>query len=180
MMMRRPGPSVTGAAIRMLTTWRRRRTASCVSDCDREMSVPYRTECTSINFITFRVYLTVTHDRSGTGRQSPTKPVGPFRTPVDPRFTDLKGNGCFAMASFDKEVLEQRFSRLSESQLSVQTLSLWILHHSRHAEAVCQLWFQHVLDGGWNGVSLCKSTLEISGILIMLLKMTLFGHSPCK
>ncbi|KAM9295964.1 LOW QUALITY PROTEIN: regulation of nuclear pre-mRNA domain-containing protein 1B [Gastrophryne carolinensis] len=44
------------------------------------------------------------------------------------------------MASFSESALEKKLSELSNSQQSVQTLSLWLIHHRKHAAAIVTVW----------------------------------------
>uniref|UniRef100_A0A6I8RF24 Regulation of nuclear pre-mRNA domain containing 1B n=1 Tax=Xenopus tropicalis TaxID=8364 RepID=A0A6I8RF24_XENTR len=44
------------------------------------------------------------------------------------------------MASFTEPALEKKLSELSNSQQSVQTLSLWLIHHRKHAASIVTVW----------------------------------------
>ncbi|NP_001086593.1 regulation of nuclear pre-mRNA domain containing 1B L homeolog [Xenopus laevis] len=44
------------------------------------------------------------------------------------------------MASFTEPALEKKLSELSNSQQSVQTLSLWLIHHRKHAATIVTVW----------------------------------------
>ncbi|KAM8947163.1 regulation of nuclear pre-mRNA domain-containing protein 1B isoform 3-T3 [Pelodytes ibericus] len=44
------------------------------------------------------------------------------------------------MASFTEPALEKKLSELSNSQQSVQTLSLWLIHHRKHAANIVTVW----------------------------------------
>ncbi|KAM4622898.1 regulation of nuclear pre-mRNA domain-containing protein 1B [Discoglossus pictus] len=44
------------------------------------------------------------------------------------------------MASFSESALEKKLSELSNSQQSVQTLSLWLIHHRKHAGNIVTVW----------------------------------------
>ncbi|KAG8446122.1 hypothetical protein GDO86_013841 [Hymenochirus boettgeri] len=44
------------------------------------------------------------------------------------------------MASFTEPALEKKLSELSNSQQSVQTLSLWLIHHRKHAGSIVTVW----------------------------------------
>ncbi|KAM5135785.1 regulation of nuclear pre-mRNA domain-containing protein 1B [Mantella aurantiaca] len=44
------------------------------------------------------------------------------------------------MASFSESALEKKLLELSNSQQSVQTLSLWLIHHRKHAAAIVTVW----------------------------------------
>lgn len=48
------------------------------------------------------------------------------------------------MTSFSTSTLEKKLSDLSNTQHSVQTLSLWLIHHRKHAKAVVQAWYKEL------------------------------------
>eukprot|EP00041_Stephanoeca_diplocostata_P010398 m.165299 g.165299 ORF g.165299 m.165299 type:complete len:111 (-) comp18133_c0_seq4:1108-1440(-) len=45
----------------------------------------------------------------------------------------------------DSSFLE-RLSALSSSQQSIQTLSLWLIHHRTHADNAADVWMKHLLQ----------------------------------
>ncbi|RWS03189.1 regulation of nuclear pre-mRNA domain-containing protein 1B-like isoform X3 [Dinothrombium tinctorium] len=48
------------------------------------------------------------------------------------------------MSGFTSEALEKRLSELNNSQQSIQTLSLWLIHHRKHHSAIVQTWFKEL------------------------------------
>jgi len=46
------------------------------------------------------------------------------------------------MSSFSNTQLEKKIKVLTMSQQSIQTLSLWCIHHRKHAKTVVQTWFK--------------------------------------
>ncbi|KAM8967445.1 regulation of nuclear pre-mRNA domain-containing protein 1A [Pelodytes ibericus] len=44
------------------------------------------------------------------------------------------------MSAFSEAVLEKKLSELSNSQQSVQTLSLWLIHHRKHSRVIVTVW----------------------------------------
>ncbi|XP_059384446.1 regulation of nuclear pre-mRNA domain-containing protein 1B-like isoform X2 [Carassius carassius] len=48
------------------------------------------------------------------------------------------------MSSFSESALEKKLSELSNSQQSVQTLSLWIIHHRKHASFIVRVWHREL------------------------------------
>ncbi|EDV18646.1 uncharacterized protein TRIADDRAFT_34884 [Trichoplax adhaerens] len=58
------------------------------------------------------------------------------------------------MASFSSAALEKRLTELSNSQQSVQTLSLWMMHHRKHSKAAVEVWHQEFQKGSDSGVVL--------------------------
>uniref|UniRef100_A0A669NVW8 Regulation of nuclear pre-mRNA domain containing 1B n=1 Tax=Phasianus colchicus TaxID=9054 RepID=A0A669NVW8_PHACC len=49
-----------------------------------------------------------------------------------------------AMSSFSESALEKKLSELSNSQQSVQTLSLWLIHHRKHAGPIVSVWHREL------------------------------------
>uniref|UniRef100_A0A8C5QF59 Regulation of nuclear pre-mRNA domain containing 1B n=1 Tax=Leptobrachium leishanense TaxID=445787 RepID=A0A8C5QF59_9ANUR len=48
------------------------------------------------------------------------------------------------MASFTEPALEKKLCELSNSQQSVQTLSLWLIHHRKHAASIVTVWYREL------------------------------------
>ncbi|PFX11552.1 regulation of nuclear pre-mRNA domain-containing protein 1B-like [Stylophora pistillata] len=48
------------------------------------------------------------------------------------------------MTSFSSATLEKKLSDLSNTQHSVQTLSLWLIHHRKHAKTIVQSWYKEL------------------------------------
>ncbi|XP_043942375.1 regulation of nuclear pre-mRNA domain-containing protein 1A [Protopterus annectens] len=44
------------------------------------------------------------------------------------------------MSAFSEAALEKKLSELSNSQQSVQTLSLWLIHHRKHSRTIVTVW----------------------------------------
>nr|XP_033786506.1 regulation of nuclear pre-mRNA domain-containing protein 1A isoform X3 [Geotrypetes seraphini] len=44
------------------------------------------------------------------------------------------------MSAFSEAALEKKLSELSNSQQSVQTLSLWLIHHRKHSRVIVAVW----------------------------------------
>ncbi|XP_018428659.1 PREDICTED: regulation of nuclear pre-mRNA domain-containing protein 1A, partial [Nanorana parkeri] len=44
------------------------------------------------------------------------------------------------MSAFSEAALEKKLSDLSNSQQSVQTLSLWLIHHRKHSRVIVAVW----------------------------------------
>lgn len=51
------------------------------------------------------------------------------------------------MTSFSSATLEKKLGDLSNTQHSVQTLSLWLIHHRKHAKAIVQAWYKELTKG---------------------------------
>uniref|UniRef100_A0A3Q3X0E7 CID domain-containing protein n=1 Tax=Mola mola TaxID=94237 RepID=A0A3Q3X0E7_MOLML len=48
------------------------------------------------------------------------------------------------MSSFSEPALEKKLTELSSSQQSVQTLSLWIIHHRKHSALIVKVWHREL------------------------------------
>ncbi|XP_066572097.1 regulation of nuclear pre-mRNA domain-containing protein 1A [Amia ocellicauda] len=48
------------------------------------------------------------------------------------------------MSAFSEAALEKKLSELSNSQQSVQTLSLWLIHHRKHSKTIVTVWFNEL------------------------------------
>ncbi|XP_036389777.1 regulation of nuclear pre-mRNA domain-containing protein 1B [Megalops cyprinoides] len=48
------------------------------------------------------------------------------------------------MSSFSESALEKKLAELSNSQQSVQTLSLWIIHHRKHSSLIVRVWHREL------------------------------------
>lgn len=53
------------------------------------------------------------------------------------------------MSSFSEQVFQEKLTRLSSSQDSIETLSLWIIHHKAHGSSVVDIWMQNFIQGKW-------------------------------
>lgn len=46
------------------------------------------------------------------------------------------------MSSYSAQALREKLSRLTNSQESIETLSLWIIHHKQNAASTVSIWFE--------------------------------------
>ena len=51
------------------------------------------------------------------------------------------------MSSFSEQALQEKLTRLTVSQDSIETLSSWMIHHRSHAAATVTKWLQNVHQG---------------------------------
>lgn len=51
------------------------------------------------------------------------------------------------MATFSEQAFQEKLSRLTSSQDSIETLSLWIIHHRAHAVTEVSIWLEYFLQG---------------------------------
>lgn len=51
------------------------------------------------------------------------------------------------MAGFTESALSTKLDDLNASQQSIQTLSLWLIHHRKHHEAIVKMWLKEVQKG---------------------------------
>lgn len=55
--------------------------------------------------------------------------------------------GFGGMSAFSEAALEKKLSELSNSQQSVQTLSLWLIHHRKHSRPIVTVWERELRKG---------------------------------
>ncbi len=48
--------------------------------------------------------------------------------------------------SFSEAAVVKKFQELNNTQQSVQTLSLWLIHHRKHAKNIVQIWLKELLS----------------------------------
>ena len=58
------------------------------------------------------------------------------------------------MSALSEAALEKKLSELSNSQQSVQTLSLWLIHHRKHSQTIVTVWLNELKKGTVN-VTVC-------------------------
>ena len=46
------------------------------------------------------------------------------------------------MSGFTEAALEKKLAELNNSQQSIQTLSLWLIHHRKHHAAIVRIWYK--------------------------------------
>ena len=51
------------------------------------------------------------------------------------------------MSGFTSEFLEKKLNELNNSQQSIQTLSLWLIHHRKHNKLIVQTWYKELKKG---------------------------------
>lgn len=51
------------------------------------------------------------------------------------------------MSGFTPQAFEKKLSDLNTSQQSIQTLSLWLIHHRKHFKTIVQIWFKELKRG---------------------------------
>ncbi|KAM9494611.1 regulation of nuclear pre-mRNA domain-containing protein 1A-like isoform 3-T3 [Clarias gariepinus] len=52
------------------------------------------------------------------------------------------------MSVFSESALEKKLAELSNSQQSVQTLSLWLIHHRKHSKTIVKVWYNELTKDG--------------------------------
>ncbi|CAL1538487.1 unnamed protein product [Lymnaea stagnalis] len=48
------------------------------------------------------------------------------------------------MSSFSETNLVKKFTELNNTQQSIQTLSLWLIHHKKHSKTIVQIWYREL------------------------------------
>jgi regulator of Ty1 transposition protein 103 len=51
------------------------------------------------------------------------------------------------MSGFTSQALEKKLIELNNSQQSIQTLSLWLIHHRKHHKSIVQTWTKELKKG---------------------------------
>ena len=51
------------------------------------------------------------------------------------------------MAAFSEDNLIKKLTDLNNSQQSIQTLSLWLIHHRKHANVITDIWVKELKKG---------------------------------
>ena len=51
------------------------------------------------------------------------------------------------MSSFSDNNLAKKLNELNGTQQSIQTLSLWLIHHRKHAKTIVQVWLRELKKG---------------------------------
>lgn len=51
------------------------------------------------------------------------------------------------MAGFTESALVKKLVDLNASQQSIQTLSLWLIHHRKHHPVIVKVWFKEMCKG---------------------------------
>ncbi|XP_058234195.1 regulation of nuclear pre-mRNA domain-containing protein 1A isoform X2 [Hemibagrus wyckioides] len=63
------------------------------------------------------------------------------------------------MSVFSESALEKKLAELSNSQQSVQTLSLWLIHHRKHSKTIVKVWYNELKkDSPWLFISAVLAT----------------------
>lgn len=65
--------------------------------------------------------------------------------PADPSLTET--HAADAMTGFTESALVKRLMDLNPSQQSIQTLSLWLIHHRKHHPTIVKIWFKEMCKG---------------------------------
>ena len=54
------------------------------------------------------------------------------------------------MASFSEANFVKKLTDLNNSQQSIQTLSLWLIHHRKHSKTIVDVWLKEHKKGIFN------------------------------
>ncbi len=55
--------------------------------------------------------------------------------------------GQSKMAALNESSVQRKFANVNNTQDSIQSLSLWVLHHKAHSERIVELWYKAVKKG---------------------------------
>ena len=51
------------------------------------------------------------------------------------------------MSNFSETNLAKKLTDLNASQQSIQTLSLWLIHHRKHSKTIVDVWLKELKKG---------------------------------
>ena len=51
------------------------------------------------------------------------------------------------MSSFSDQNFVKKLAELNGTQQSIQTLSLWLIHHRKHSKSIIQVWYRELQKG---------------------------------
>ena len=51
------------------------------------------------------------------------------------------------MSSFSDQNFVKKLTELNGTQQSIQTLSLWLIHHRKHSKSIIQVWYRELQKG---------------------------------
>lgn len=51
------------------------------------------------------------------------------------------------MSAFTESALVKKLLELNSSQQSIQTLSLWLIHHRKHHANIVKTWYKELMKG---------------------------------
>lgn len=63
------------------------------------------------------------------------------------------------MALLNQKAFERKLQNMSSTQDSVQTVSLWMIHHKKHAEDMVAVWLEQLKKGSAFTFTSIKPTL---------------------
>lgn len=66
------------------------------------------------------------------------------------------------MSAFTETALIKKLLELNASQQSIQTLSLWLIHHRKHYANIVKSWYKELMKGNTHQSSLIKTRLTVS------------------
>lgn len=53
------------------------------------------------------------------------------------------------MAGFTESVFIKKLVDLNNTSQSIQTLSLWLIHHRKHHAQIVKIWLKELMKGKW-------------------------------
>ena len=82
------------------------------------------------------------------------------------RSTCMSPSSAIKMATFNAKAFEKKLNAMDLSQTSIQTVSLWIIHHRQSIREVTAVWTEMMKKGNGSGTFCYFSDLacKISGI----------------
>lgn len=66
------------------------------------------------------------------------------------------------MSAFTESVLIKKLGDLNSSSQSIQTLSLWLIHHRKHNEKIVSIWYKELTKGNSLNCPIYSSLIPIN------------------
>ena len=81
------------------------------------------------------------------------------------------------MSSYSLELLQEKLSRLNSTQESIETLSLWIIHHKPYASTSISTWMED-MRSGTRQLTRFVNNFKLHVLLYNSFGNSKFGFSP--
>ena len=70
------------------------------------------------------------------------------------------------MSGFTETALEKKLADLNCSQQSIQTLSLWLIHHRKHHKPIVQTWYKELVKGTYVHIMIYANFIRLNQVNI--------------
>lgn len=72
------------------------------------------------------------------------------------------------MSAFTEVAFLKKLAELNSSQQSIQTLSLWLIHHRKHHASIVKTWLKELQNGKWEIDYIIKRENKVLNIHILI------------